>query len=335
MLSALIVTAVLAASPGELVRADFTAGASWLSSYAHQRDHIVYANKMIDCPPAIDDPLGSIPTVPESCLPTAVAQVCTNLAAGVVLTSCTTVGTADQMPEMIMTSSGLMPRPTKEQWDKMQPWEKARYNPTEVPEWHRPRSAMSSNDLAAVGEKTVADPAPAPAVDPLIDLAQKFADADSKLSIATSAVAVAKPARDKALSDYRDELTRRGIIVPTPLPTPGPGPGPVVVGPVVSLLAVTATGNWCPGCNQLAPVIAKLPIIVLPAEDQANWTKWKVSSVPTLIMTVNGIEQTRAVGAFDQSALQDWIDKTTAWAKVHFPPPKVSDEVPPPPRRTP
>jgi hypothetical protein len=73
-----------------------------------------------------------------------------------------------------------------------------------------------------------------------------------------------------------------------------------------------------------------MPIMIFDAAD-ASAAAWKATAIPTMVMLVNGKEQTRAVGYFDVAAITDWFTRTTAWAKLKYPPPKGIDDFPAPP----
>lgn len=170
-------------------------------------------------------------------------------------------------------------------------------------------------------------------VDPLQALTQAVVDTDALVKSASVALADALPKQAAAHKAFTDELTRRGILLPTPVdPTPIV---PTPVGPVTSIVVVTSPQS-CPPCAQLAPVLAGLqssiPITAIDAGSPGA-AQWKAVAIPTIVMLVNGKEVSRSVGFLDAAALTDWYQKTAAWAVVKFPPPKVSDEVPQPPRR--
>lgn len=170
-------------------------------------------------------------------------------------------------------------------------------------------------------------------VDPLPALVSDFTDADAKLTLATSGYTAAQERRKASFDALQTELKRRGFVVdPTPTPTPIV---PTPVGPVTSIVVVTSPQS-CPPCAQLAPVLTVLqstiPIQTIDAGSPGA-AQWKPTAIPTIVMLVNGKEASRSVGFLDAAAISDWYQKTAAWAVVKFPPPKVSDEVPQPPRR--
>lgn len=62
------------------------------------------------------------------------------------------------------------------------------------------------------------------------------------------------------------------------------------------------TAKWCGPCRSLAPVMESLSkeisIEKIDVDEQPNVaTKYNIQSVPTIIMTVDGVEKERKIGA--------------------------------------
>ena len=149
-----------------------------------------------------------------------------------------------------------------------------------------------------------------------------LADAQTALTAAQATLAQSRA----ALAALLDPLG------PTPSPVPpGPGPAPAPVGPVVSLVVISADG--CAPCvtleKNLATLGDKRVTITKTAADSA---KWAVTATPTLVLTVDGKEQARYVGLLSANAVKDWLQRTDSWVTQYWselhplpPPPKAVD----------
>lgn len=138
-----------------------------------------------------------------------------------------------------------------------------------------------------------------------------LAVAQAQLQTATATVAtLSKSASASAAAVAQAQADLAALIGPTPQPAP--------VG-TVSLLAVTSPATCAP-CKVLQPVLDALvragkPITTLDGGDPLATTKWKVISVPTLIMRVDGTEVSRYSGPLSQASITDWLDATAKWSK--------------------
>jgi hypothetical protein len=59
-----------------------------------------------------------------------------------------------------------------------------------------------------------------------------------------------------------------------------------------------------------------MPLTV--TEAQSDWTKYGVTTFPTLIAFYGNKEVTRHLGAIDAAAMKDWYTKLTAYAKQYL-----------------
>ena len=206
--------------------------------------------------------------------------------------------------------------------------------------------------LVSAPAKMVVSDTSAPVPDPLAAAQAKVRAAKADVDAANAKIDSLKTAKDELAAAQQALATARAEeaaildpISPTPTPVNPPVPGL----PVVSLLAVTATGEWCPSCVLLRPTLAELkaqgvPVKILDPTDAAA-SQWSVASVPTIILLVDGKEPgdsttratTRVVG-FDaqldskgkpvivnghQRPIQDlkgWVDAAQLWANQHVVP---------------
>jgi thioredoxin 1 len=76
--------------------------------------------------------------------------------------------------------------------------------------------------------------------------------------------------------------------------------------------------SWCPPCRVMAPVIEeiseeykdKLKVVKLNTDGNPNVpSKYKVFSIPTLILFKDGKEVNRMVGAAPKSVVEEFISK--------------------------
>ena len=129
-------------------------------------------------------------------------------------------------------------------------------------------------------------------------------------------------AQQAVAQDQQALAALTGPVVP-PVNPPAP------TGPQISVLAITATGNWCPACTALKPTLDAMkakgePISILDPADAAA-AKWNAPSVPTVLMLLDQKEVCRWVPSqadphMSVAQMQDWISKSRLWANTYFPP---------------
>jgi len=76
--------------------------------------------------------------------------------------------------------------------------------------------------------------------------------------------------------------------------------------------------EWCPPCQTMAPIFGEMEkefagrvefrkINIDKSPDEA--AKFKILSIPTLVILKDGEEISRKVGALSKEILKDWIDQ--------------------------
>ena len=79
--------------------------------------------------------------------------------------------------------------------------------------------------------------------------------------------------------------------------------------------------DWCGPCKMIAPVIAELATeyegkatILKVDVDQANDVAWEynITSIPTIVMLVNGKEVDRKIWAMSKEQYSEWLDENIA-----------------------
>jgi hypothetical protein len=157
-----------------------------------------------------------------------------------------------------------------------------------------------------------APPSPiAQAVAKLQTDAATYDAASGSLSVATKAVATLSVAASTAQAAVAADMATLAALTGTPVPSPAPTPIPS--GPTVSILAITDTATCVP-CRLLQPTLtafqaAGVQVQYLSGGDSTAVSKWKVSSTPTMIMLVNGVETPA------NSRIVGWQAKTDASGK--------------------